>query len=85
MEIRLRLTASEPIDTASTLAYVFLDQEFINAEMVEKGYAFVYRSFPFEYRNEFIRHEKEAKDRSLGLWGACKIICGAHACRTGEE
>ncbi len=60
-EVRLEYGRERIDKYGRTLAYVFLGREFINADMVKNGYAFVYRRFPFAYREEFIRYEKEAK------------------------
>lgn len=51
------------------LAYVYLeDGTFLNAELVKRGYAEVFRKYPFTYRDEFIHYEKEAKENKMGLW-----------------
>ena len=51
------------------LRYVFLQNgEFINAELVEKGYAFNYIYEPFQFMKYFNLLEKKAKENRLGLW-----------------
>ena len=51
------------------LRYVYTENgDFINAEMVQKGYAFAYKVFPFDYLEVFSDYEKEARDSDLGLW-----------------
>lgn len=51
------------------LAYVYLpDGTFVNREMVLLGYAETFRRFPFEHKEEFLRLERDAQTRKLGLW-----------------
>ncbi|MDP3920421.1 MAG: thermonuclease family protein [Candidatus Omnitrophota bacterium] len=50
------------------LAYVYLEDLLVNAELIRLGYADVYRKFPFEKNVEFIRLEEEARKRQRGLW-----------------
>ncbi len=52
------------------LAYVYLpDGTFVNREMVLFGYAETFRKFPFEYKQEFLQLEEEARAHKLGMWG----------------
>ena len=50
------------------LAYVYLGDDLVNADMLKLGYAKLYDEFPFKKYNEFIEYEKEAKEANLGLW-----------------
>ncbi len=50
------------------LAYVFLGSTLVNAELVENGYAYVYRLFPFSRKAEFIALEAQAAAEQRGLW-----------------
>jgi micrococcal nuclease len=51
------------------LRYVFLpDGKFVNAELVQKGYAFNYIYEPFQFMKQFDFLEKQAKENRLGLW-----------------
>ena len=50
------------------LRYVYLDGDNFNARLIREGYAHAYRRFPFSKRKEFIRLEKEARQRRRGLW-----------------
>lgn len=57
------------------LAYVYLpDGTFVNKVMVREGYAEAYRSFPFEYKKEFIRLESQAKAAHKGMWAKKKSL-----------
>lgn len=52
------------------LAYVYLkDGTFLNAEIIKQGYGHAYTKYPFKYLEEFREHEKQARERGLGLWG----------------
>jgi micrococcal nuclease len=42
---------------------------FLNALIVEAGYASVYTRAPFQYMDQFRRFEKEARQENRGLWG----------------
>ncbi len=50
------------------LAYVFIGNKLINAEMIRWGYAYAYTRFPFRRRDEFIALEQGARNRQYGLW-----------------
>lgn len=55
------------------LRYVYLpDGTNLNQELVAKGYAFAYVSFPFTKSDDFSTAQASAKDHNLGLWGNCK-------------
>lgn len=52
-----------------TLAYVHLDDGgFLNAEIIRRGYGYVYTRFPFRYLEEFRALERRAREAGLGLW-----------------
>jgi micrococcal nuclease len=51
------------------LRYVFLeDGTFVNAKLVEDGYAYNYIYEPFQFMKYFDYLEKQAKEKHLGLW-----------------
>ena len=54
------------------LGYVYVDDLFVNAELVKGGYAEV-NSYgnPGSKLGELINIEKDAKLKSMGLWGNC--------------
>lgn len=64
------------------LAYVYLGNRFINAEIVEKGYGFAFTTFPNTQKEKFISLEKRAKEKKLGLWGKCRVECAKGPCKT---
>jgi len=54
------------------LRYVYLpDGTNLDQDLVAKGYAFAYVSFPFTKSTAFSTAEKNAQDKKLGLWGNC--------------
>lgn len=55
------------------LRYVYLpDGTNLDQELVAKGYAFAYVSFPFTKSDDFSRAQMNAQQQKLGLWGNCK-------------
>jgi micrococcal nuclease len=51
-----------------TLAYVFLEDGRLNAEIIKEGYGFALTRYPFARMEEFRRLEREARDQERGLW-----------------
>ena len=52
-----------------TLAYVYLDNgTFINAKLIQEGYAFAYVKYQFKYMKDFVQYEMEARDNWRGFW-----------------
>jgi micrococcal nuclease len=51
------------------LAYVFVDEKFVNEELIKKGYAWVYIIPPnFKYSYRLKMAEEKAKIEKRGLW-----------------
>ena len=51
------------------LAYVHLpDGRLLNRTLLEEGLAAVYRRFDFKLKSDFIKAEKSAKQKGLGMW-----------------
>jgi micrococcal nuclease len=69
--IRLVFEKWNPIDKyGRLLAYVYReDGYFLNRELVAAGYAHVEVRWPFEHMEEFQKLEREAREKSRGLWG----------------
>ena len=54
------------------LAYVYLGDRFVNAELVRLGYARTLEIAPnVDYADRFARLQQSAANDGLGLWGAC--------------
>lgn len=58
------------------LRYLYVDDLFVNAEMIKEGYAYAYIKYPFDSKlmEEFKQYEKEARENERGLWasGVCE-------------
>ncbi|MBU3968623.1 thermonuclease family protein [Patescibacteria group bacterium] len=54
------------------LRYVFVDDVFINLELVKQGFAYSY-SYPpdIKHQDEFLKAQQEAEKTKQGLWSAC--------------
>ncbi len=50
------------------LRYAWVDDTFINKELILQGYAFAYTRYPFQYLKAFRRYEREAREKGTGLW-----------------
>lgn len=50
------------------LAYIHVGDLFVNAEMIRRGYAYAYTRFSFRYQDEFVKLEREAREKQYGLW-----------------
>jgi micrococcal nuclease len=62
-------TASDKDKYGRLLRYVYLPGgEFVNAKLVEEGYAFNYIYEPFQYMKQFGNLENQAKTARLGIW-----------------
>jgi len=68
-KVRLLLDAQQHDVEGRMLAYVYVGDTFVNAELVKKGLAEV-TTYPPNVRFEelFISAEKEAKENKLGIW-----------------
>ena len=54
------------------LRYIYLpDGTLLNEELIQKGYAFAYISFPFSKKAAFSADAQAAQTAKLGLWGTC--------------
>lgn len=71
---RVRLVPDrEPLDRyGRTLAYVYVGETFVNAELVRRGYARTLTIPPNTAKARYLAHlERVAKRTKAGLWGAC--------------
>ena len=60
------------------LAYVSVDERNVNALLVERGYACAFYLPPggAERAEEFAALESTAREKALGMWGACtRVTC----------
>ncbi|NQT07098.1 MAG: thermonuclease family protein [Candidatus Omnitrophica bacterium] len=69
--VKLEFDAQRKDRYGRLLAYVYTDGLFINAKLVEDGYAQVYTVPPnVKYQEEFLRLQLKARKERRGLWGA---------------
>lgn len=69
-KVELQKDVSETDRYGRLLRYVLVDSLFVNAEMVEKGYARAVTYPPdVRYRDLFARLEREARQAKAGIWG----------------
>jgi micrococcal nuclease len=70
--VRLRFGAERRDVYDRLLAYVYLGDRFVNAELVRLGYARTLEIAPnVGYADRFARLQQAAANAGLGLWGAC--------------
>jgi len=73
-KVRLEYGMNKKDKYGRTLAYVYLeDGTFLNAEIIKQGYGYLYRAFIFKYFDKFWQHEKEAREKKIGLWAPVKV------------
>lgn len=74
-EVRLEFDVEKRDKYGRLLAYVYIDEEMVNLDLVRAGYATVY-TFPpnVKYYDSFLKAQKEARDAKRGIWGAMKEI-----------
>jgi endonuclease YncB( thermonuclease family) len=84
--VRLEKDISETDDYGRLLRYVYVDDLFVNAELVRLGYAQA-RAYPpdTKYQGIFISLEQEAKAAHLGIWAlSLQIISCTSPVNTGS-
>ncbi|VAX28313.1 hypothetical protein MNBD_NITROSPIRAE02-1481 [hydrothermal vent metagenome] len=50
------------------LRYAWVNDTFINKELLLQGYAFAYTRYPFQYLEDFRRYQEIARRKGVGLW-----------------
>lgn len=51
-----------------TIAYVYIGDKLLNAELLKNGFAYVYVKYPFRLKEEFIKYQQDAIKARKGLW-----------------
>ena len=70
--VRLVFDAERRDDYDRLLAYVYVGERFVNAELVRRGYARTLEIAPnTRFADLFDRLEQEAANAGRGLWGEC--------------
>lgn len=54
------------------LRYVWINDVFVNRELIREGYAFAYTAYPFQYLDDFRAQERAARKSHAGLWNVEK-------------
>ncbi|MBA7654713.1 hypothetical protein ES703_62596 [subsurface metagenome] len=71
------------------LAYVFVDEVFVNEELLRLGYAHIQRPLVTKYRNRLLRAQEAARGEGLGIWAKAAeqnvAIAEAHADAEGKD
>jgi len=72
--VRLEKDITDRDRYSRLLRYVWVDDIFVNLELVKQGFASSYAYPPdIKYQEEFLEAEKEAREAERGLWKACPI------------
>ncbi len=73
--VRLEYDVQKYDRNGRLLAYVFIDDLFINLQIVKEGLAFVYVVSPnSKYSADFLKAQKEAQENGLGLWSKSTTV-----------
>lgn len=83
--VKIELDVEQRDRYGRLLAYVWVDKTFVNAWLVENGYAQVMTVPPnVKYQDLFLKLQKQAREKNIGLWAvtpaastATKIISEA--------
>jgi endonuclease YncB( thermonuclease family) len=68
-KVRLEKDIEEKDNFGRLLKYVFVDNIFVNLELVKNGYAHVLTIYPnVKYLNQLKEAETKAKEKNLGIW-----------------
>jgi micrococcal nuclease len=68
-EVRLEFDVERKDQYGRLLAYVFIEDLFVNGELVKRGYAKAMVRLPnLKYRDILLNYQKEAIDEGKGLW-----------------
>lgn len=68
-DVRLEFDVQRTDKYGRTLAYVYVDTIFVNAELVKRGFAQVLTIPPnVKYSDVFLRLQREARELKTGLW-----------------
>ena len=72
--VRLEKDITDRDRYSRLLRYVWVDDIFVNLELVKQGFASSYAYPPdIKYQEEFLEAEKEAREAKRGLWEACPV------------
>jgi micrococcal nuclease len=87
--VRLEYDVQKSDQYGRILAYVFVDDIFVNLELIKAGLAVVYTVPPnVKYTDMFVKAQKEAQEKEAGMWKRSKInlkITELHADAEGDD
>lgn len=64
----INLVSSEKDKYGRIIAYVFLDRQLINKQILEQGYANLYYYQKDDYYEELKQAEEDARNKEIGIW-----------------
>lgn len=78
--VRLEFDVQKKDKYNRLLAYCFAGDVFVNAKLLEEGYAFLYTFSPnVKYTDIFVKMQSEARRNKRGLWGGLQVILAKEA------
>lgn len=73
--IKLEKDVSDTDKYGRLLRYVYVDEMFVNEELLKAGYAKTEIVPPdIKFKNRFLNLAKYAKENNLGFWSSCKSV-----------
>lgn len=73
--IRIEFDVEQTDKYGRLLGYCFIDDTFVNAELVKNGYAVLYTIPPnVKYTDLLYRMQKQAQSLKRGLWGTYEVV-----------
>lgn len=72
-QVKLNFDQNKVDSYGRILAYVYLDDAFVNAEVIKEGYGYAYTRFPFQFLQDFVTYQEEAKQAARGLWANAEV------------
>lgn len=90
-QVKLEKDITDKDQYGRLLRYIWLDNVFVNLEMVKQGYANSYTYPPdVKYQEQFLSAEKQARESKIGLWAPAKtsqsiIVSYMHADADGND
>ena len=72
-QIKLNFDGDKIDKYGRVLAYVYINDQFVNAEVIKQGYGYAYTRFPFQFLDDFVAYQAEAKAASRGLWANAEV------------
>ena len=85
-EIRIEFDVQKKDKYGRLLAYVYIGEAFVNAELVRNGLANLYTVPPnVKHSDYFLKLQTEAKEKKLGIWSEAKKPEKNYLARRGSK